>query len=470
MRRVTAGLVVLVLLLAGVTYRLDLGRRWFGFDYPSPVEQPAKVAPPAGLELPSARAADAVARPSPAVAADPDAVAAALSRLERDRDLGRHVAVDVAQVSDGTVLHRYGATSVVPASTLKLLTATAALQSLGPDHRFSTTVVGTPSSSRITLVGGGDPFLARSPSDARGYPARADLDTLARSTVRALRAIGRDRVRLAYDTSLFSGPAVNPAWEPSYVPEGVVSPISPLWVDEGRERSGLVARSTDPAAAAARVFAEALERHGVTVVGRPGARTAEPDAQELASVDGAPLAQVAAHVLEVSDNEGAEVLARQVALAEHEPGSFEGGVTAVRRVLTGLGVDLSRARIHDGSGLSRDDRLPPEALLDVVTTAADADHPHLRAAVADLPVAGFTGSLAARFRTGDPLGHGMVRAKTGTLSGVHGLAGTVTTKDGAVLAFVLVADRVALPHTLDARAGLDAMASALAGCACAATP
>jgi serine-type D-Ala-D-Ala carboxypeptidase/endopeptidase (penicillin-binding protein 4) len=53
---------------------------------------------------------------------------------------------------------------------------------------------------------------------------------------------------------------------------------------------------------------------------------------------------------------------------------------------------------------------------------------------------------------------------------VHGLAGTVTTRDGAVLEFVAVADKVRPVNTLDARARLDEVAAALAGCACTTTP
>jgi D-alanyl-D-alanine carboxypeptidase/D-alanyl-D-alanine-endopeptidase (penicillin-binding protein 4) len=89
--------------------------------------------------------------------------------------------------------------------------------------------------------------------------------------------------------------------------------------------------------------------------------------------------------------------------------------------------------------------------------------------VTGLPVAGFTGSLASRF-VHDPAGRGTVRAKTGTLTGVDGLAGTVTTRDGALLGFVAVADRVRTGETLGARDALDRVAAALAGCACAATP
>jgi D-alanyl-D-alanine carboxypeptidase/D-alanyl-D-alanine-endopeptidase (penicillin-binding protein 4) len=53
---------------------------------------------------------------------------------------------------------------------------------------------------------------------------------------------------------------------------------------------------------------------------------------------------------------------------------------------------------------------------------------------------------------------------------VHGLTGTVTSVDGAVMSFVAIADRVRPPNTSDARALLDEVAAALAGCVCAATP
>ena len=54
LRRVTGSLVVLVLLAAVAAYQFQLGPRWFGFDYPSPVEEPAAVPPPRGLTLPAA--------------------------------------------------------------------------------------------------------------------------------------------------------------------------------------------------------------------------------------------------------------------------------------------------------------------------------------------------------------------------------------------------------------------------------
>jgi D-alanyl-D-alanine carboxypeptidase/D-alanyl-D-alanine-endopeptidase (penicillin-binding protein 4) len=468
LRRVTSGVVVLVLVLAGAAFQFDLGPRWFGFDYPSPVTEPAEVAPPAGLSLPEAARAGAVAEASDEVDADPDAVRRAVSRLERSKKLGRDVAVAVVQMSDGEVVHRVGPERVTPASTMKLLTSTAALARLGDDHRFRTRVVTGAGRAQIVLVGGGDPLLSRKPLPLdEAYPARADVQTLARATARSLRDIGRTRVRLGYDDSLFAGPAVSPDWPPSYIPDNVVSPISALWVDEGREPDSYV-RSDDPARAAAETFVRALERNRIRVVGRPRPQVADPEATELAAVESAPLDQVVQHVLEVSDNEGAEVLARQVAVAAGVPASFSGAAGAVADTLADLGIKTGKDRILDGSGLSRDDRLRPETLLQVIETAASEDHEELRPVLSSLPVAGFTGSLASRFDTGEKAGLGAVRAKTGTLTGVHGLAGTVTTVDGVVLGFVAVADRVRLPNTLAARATIDRLAAALAACTCAA--
>ena len=468
LRRVTASAVVLVLVLAGVSYRLDLGARLFGWDDPSPLTEPAEVLPPPGLELPPADEGQRpVAVPAPAPAADPRKVRRAIAPLVADKDLGPRIAVTVTQLFDGRTVYDTGPDRVTPASTIKLVTCIAALEALGPEHRFRTTVRTGTTPRDIVLVGGGDPLLTRRPPDpGEVYPARADLRTLAEATARALRARGRTTVRLTYDTSLFTGPSVSPAWRPSYIPDDVVSPISALWVDEGRARLGFALRSDDPAAEAARAFTTALRAQDITVRGRPRVGVAPTGSAQLASVASAPLGQVVQRILEVSDNEAAEVLFRHVAIAEGRPASFAGAARAVVDVLGRLGVDLGDERILDGSGLSRQNRLSPDTLVAVLELAASEEHPQLRSVAVDLPVAGFTGSLAYRFETAQA-GLGRVRAKTGTLSGVHGLAGVVTSRDGVVLAFAAVADRVRIADTLDARAVLDEIAGALAGCRCA---
>jgi D-alanyl-D-alanine carboxypeptidase/D-alanyl-D-alanine-endopeptidase (penicillin-binding protein 4) len=219
--------------------------------------------------------------------------------------------------------------------------------------------------------------------------------------------------------------------------------------------------------AAAR-FAQALRKAGITVAGKPRRTAADPAAQPLATVHSAPVRDVVSRVIAVSDNEGAEVLAHHVAIAEGLPATFDGGVRAVTGVLGRLGVTLRPGEVvHDGSGLSRANRLSAATLLDVLALAAADEHPDLRAALTGLPVAGFSGSLATRFDEASPAGRGRVRAKTGTLSGVHGLAGVTTDLDGDVLTFVLLADRVRLEDTLDARQVIDNAAAALGACHCA---
>jgi serine-type D-Ala-D-Ala carboxypeptidase/endopeptidase (penicillin-binding protein 4) len=457
-------LVLLLLAAAAASYRFDLGERWFGFEGPDPSTDPAAVAPPEGLVLPALETPEPVADQAGGTL-DPAKVRRTVAPLLRNRDLGRDVLATVADL-DGRLLFSSGTGEAIPASTTKLLTTTAALETLGPDHTFATTVVsGGP--GRIVLVGGGDPFLASKPVDPQGstYPRRADVDSLARATARALADAGRTRVRVGYDASLFSGPEVNPHWPDTYVPEGVVAPITALWVDEGRPASGF-GRVDDPAATAASVFAAALARRGIDVVGVPTPRRAGPDATELARVTSAPLSQIVERVLDVSDNEAAEVLSHQVGLARTGRGSFDTGARSVLQVLDGLGVPTDGAEVYDGSGLSREDRLDPDTLAAVVELAARTDHPELRAVVTGLPVAGFTGSLDHRFTDGDGAGRGLVRAKTGTLSGVSALAGTVTDRDGRPMVFVVMADRVALVDTLAARDALDGVAAALAACSC----
>lgn len=466
LRWVSVALVLAVLVAAAATYRFDLGDRWFGLGRPDPATDPAAVPPPEGLTLPPLAPPAAVARSVAATdgTLDPARVRRALASGLDDPDLGRHLLVSVTDLDDPTPVFERGAGAATPASTTKLITAAAALATLGPDHTFTTKVV-KDGRNRIVLVGGGDPHLASRPVDPGIYPHRADVATLARATARALRQQKTRRIRLGYDATLFSGPPLDPHWPADYGTDGVVAPITALWVDEGRSESGF-GRVADPPATAAAVFAAALRRAGIAVVGDPRPRRAKPDAVALAGVTSAPLSQIVEQVLVVSDNEAAEVLGHHVGLATGGRGSFADGAAGVAAVLGRLGVPFPAAQVYDGSGLSRRDRLAPATLTAVLRLAASDDHPELRPVLTGLPVAGFTGSLAARFDDGPPQGRGRVRAKTGTLTGVSSLAGVATDLDGNPMAFALMADRIALLDTLDARDALDEMAAALGACHC----
>jgi D-alanyl-D-alanine carboxypeptidase/D-alanyl-D-alanine-endopeptidase (penicillin-binding protein 4) len=124
-------------------------------------------------------------------------------------------------------------------------------------------------------------------------------------------------------------------------------------------------------------------------------------------------------------------------------------------------------RLLDGSGLSYENTVTVEAVLDLLLAAAEPRRPDLRPLLSELPVAGFTGSLTNRFRarSADD-GRGLIRAKTGTLSGVHALAGVVVSRDGTLLGFTLLADGVRLPAAERAERALDRAAAALATCGC----
>jgi D-alanyl-D-alanine carboxypeptidase/D-alanyl-D-alanine-endopeptidase (penicillin-binding protein 4) len=452
--------VLLVLLLLGgaaAAYYTGVADRWLADEQPDPVTEPAEVPPPEGMDLPAVRTPEPVAAEAEPGRLRPAAIRRTLASGLRDKDLGRSVHAAVAGLGDGPPAYTTGNASFTPASTMKLLTTTAALAALGPDHRFETTVVAR--GRRITLVGGGDPMLARSPQD--DWPQGADVRSLARQ---AAADLGRRKpVRISYDASLFTGPAENPYWRADYIPDDIVSPITALWVDEGiaADRSE---RVDDPARDAAAAFAAALADQGVRVQGDPTPGRAPAGARTVATVSSPPLSQIVEHVILVSDNEGAEVLAHHVGLALGKGGSFAGGAQGVRQVLADLGVPLDGVVIRDGSGLSRRNLVRTGTMLEVLRAAAD--EPDLRAVVTGLPVGGFTGSLTFRFADAPAAGVGRVRAKTGTLGGVRSLAGIATDQAGTPMVFVLAADRIREVNSVDAQVDLDNLAGALGACRC----
>ncbi len=449
---------VLILALAGGTaaaYQTGRLDDWFGDDTPAPL-----VAPVPGFTAPPAPTPPAVARTAPSRRPAARCVRRALRPALRDPHLADLRAV-VAPLTGRPVLDDGDGPST-PASTLKLLTAAAALRTLGPARTFATRVVDD-GRRGIVLVGGGDPFLENE-QPTKG-PARHDasLQTLAGLTARQLQARGDAKVHLSYDTSLFTGPRVNPHWPKSYIPDDVVSPITALWADEGLDPTG-DGRVADPPATAAELFAAYLRKRGIEVEAKVSRTKARAHAHELARVTSLPVADIVERVLQYSDNEGAEVLAHQVGLEVEGEGSYDGGVRGVTSTLRGLGLDLRHAVIQDGSGLSRHDRLDAETLVEVLQLAASPDEPDLRSVLTGLPVAAYDGSLGYRFE--DSPARGLVRAKTGTLTGTSALAGITTDARGQALVFAFVSNHVKYAETLDTRAALERLASAVATARC----
>ncbi|MFF0161915.1 D-alanyl-D-alanine carboxypeptidase/D-alanyl-D-alanine-endopeptidase [Streptomyces sp. NPDC005263] len=378
-----------------------------------------------------------------------------LAPLLKDAALGDRRAAVVVDVASKKRLYGVGAgLALTPASTTKIATAVAALSALGADHRLTTRAALEPGGRDLVLVGGGDPTLTAR-QDAEGW---ASLRTLAAETAAALKKRDIRTVTLSYDTTLYAGPVLHPIG----VNENL-APVTALMADEGRtddSTSGPVLRVTDPQKDATRQFAAFLEDHGIrTTAPRPGRATAR--AQSLATVSSPPLSALVERMLTNSDNDIAEALARQTALATGERADFDGADRAITAQLRKLRLPLSGADFQDGSGLDRADRLTADTLTSLLAEAGDPSRPDLRPVLTGLPVAGFSGTLASRYANGAA---GLVRAKTGTLTGVNTLAGTVVDQDGRLLAFAFMASGTTDP--VAAQAALDRAATALAACGC----
>ncbi|MER7211887.1 D-alanyl-D-alanine carboxypeptidase/D-alanyl-D-alanine-endopeptidase [Streptosporangium sp. NPDC000239] len=387
-------------------------------------------------------------------------LAAKLTEALGDPALGDSVGAAVVDVETGALLFGSGAeTGVTPASTTKVATSVAALASLGPDATISTRVVRGPTSKSITLVGGGDPTL--SARKAPGvYPQPASLAALAMRTARALKATGITAVNVTYDDSLYTGPRTAPTWKPGYVPEGSVAPVTALAIDEGKVAPGSHQRVSDPSRTAYATFVSLLTKYGVKAAKVTKARVRAPkEAQEIARVDSAPVYALVERALTLSDNDLTEALARQVALKEGRPASFEGAAQAVLGVLGRLKL-AQGVRVFDGCGLSPRNRIAPAALARLVAAATSPANPHLHSVISGMPVAGFTGTLGHRFVKDDAV-HGLIRAKTGTLDGVNALAGTTVTRGGRLVTFAFMADKVP-PGWGKAEAALDRLAAIVA--------
>jgi len=225
----------------------------------------------------------------------------------------------------------------------------------------------------------------------------------------------------------------------------------------------------DPADFAAELFRSLLEKRGITVYGQQRTRHTElaslstfsvtttapagggdenplrpsrnGERLVLASHDSEPLIEDVRVINKVSQNLHAEILLRLLGREKGTSGTVEGGREVVRGFLTKAGVPSDQYVFYDGSGLSRQNLVTPQAVVQLLSYAAV--QPWAGSFRATLPVAGVDGSLADRFKSGTA--EGRVYAKTGSLGGVKTLAGYATTDSGDQVAFAILSNNLNLP-------------------------
>ncbi len=297
-----------------------------------------------------------------------------------------------------------------PASTMKLLTAIAAIDRLGGSYLFRTSlrytgeVNGGTLSGDVYLVGGFDPHFN---SD--------DMSAF----VEAVRDMGVDTIRgrIVADRSMKDADRYGEGW---------------CWDDDNPVLSPLLVSKRDRFAER---FLSKLRDAGVVVEADTAAGRVPAEAYEVCTRTHT-LDQVLMPMMKESDNLCAEAMFYQLgASTGAHPATARRSREVVRQLISKVGLSPADYRIADGSGLSLYNYVSAELEVRLLRYAYRNSnvYSHL---MPSLPVAGEDGTLARRMR--GTLAAGNVRAKTGSVAAVSSLAGYCTAANGHVLCFAII--------------------------------
>ncbi|MEE2779676.1 MAG: D-alanyl-D-alanine carboxypeptidase/D-alanyl-D-alanine-endopeptidase [Myxococcota bacterium] len=440
--------------------------------------------------------------------------------LKRADLQGVSIGVSVRDVATGEVLAEHRADQLMnPASGTKLLTTSAALLALGPEHRWTTGV--SHFSQTLRLVGGGDPaLLGEGLSSLAVETAQVMGEQSLETLVVDVSRHDAERVPPAFDqksTDASYRPAVGPAgshygaFEVTVRPS--VKPGEPLKVvvrpggsaiqvvnrartvferapdtpelaigtrpgKGGRTRvvvsGALVAgadpvktrrRAPDPDAMTGYLLRDALVARGVKARGARIVVAADVPPQDgertLAEHKSAPLAEIVRDINVWSNNFMAEALMKELAQVSSgavEGLSWPGGAQVVTEALIGLGVEGDGIRVVNGSGLYRATHVSAGAMTDLLVRMTG--HSSLGKVFREsLGLAGGEGWLRRRLTGASTKGR--VRAKTGTLDEVVSLSGLAPRAGGAEVAFSILVNDATPARTRKLRRAIDALVSKL---------
>ncbi len=328
------------------------------------------------------------------------------------------VGIKVVSVETGEVIYVKNAHKLHhPASTTKLFTAATALAKLGSNFQFETTLHAVRTDDphvigNLYLKGKGDPVL--------GSDFIIQLsDVLAKAGIKSI--VGD----IVVDETYFDTVREGPGW---------------MWDDKPFHVSALSIRDLEPdvktgsrAIACGNLLKTTLIQKGMTLSGDVIAGTVSSDAQIVATHLSPFLSEIIRLMNKPSDNWIAEFLFKSIgAVVKGEPGTWRKGRDSITESLGEIFDEPPAHRFVDGSGLSRYNLLNVELLTNLLVYMYN-NFELMPEFTASLPIAGVDGTLKNRMQ--GMYAEKVLRAKTGTLSGVSALAGYTRTADCEVFAF-----------------------------------
>ena len=417
-----------------------------------------------------------------------------IDRIINQVDPNINMGIEVVDLNTGELLYQRNAErAFIPASNMKLFSDAAALLVLGPDYRFQNQL-STDASSLVngTLNGSlylhlsGDPSFTQDHLDG----LLSQLSTWGIQTIKG-------NVVLVSNHSVVN--AYAPGIVAKDLTYSYGAPLAPLMLDENRVtvtvnptftpgESALVELTTpdnslildnqvkthatskgcgidyrmdqdnhlvvrgcvgvgqwavqqriairNPLRYAQEMVKLSLEKRHITLDGQVTLGTAPSSSLLLATHASKPINQLMADTLKPSDNLYADSLyLHAAATLQGSPLNWAQAQPVVKNFLQQqTGINLQTAILTDGSGLSRNDLLTPHQTVILLQFLHDR-FPLAYEYISALPVAGQDGTLQRRLRK--PTQQGLVRAKTGSMTGIMSLSGYLYTANAHTLAFAI---------------------------------